>query len=72
MQITLTEMQPELEKASIETEKLMEKLTVDKAEAEEVQKVVSEEEKIANVQKAEATALATEAEEAVAEANTSL
>ena len=30
----------------------MEKLTVDKAEAEEVQKVVSEEEKIANEQKA--------------------
>lgn len=36
----------------------MEKLTVDKAEAEKVQIVVSEEEKIANVQKAEATALA--------------
>jgi dynein heavy chain len=34
-------MQPELEKASIETEKLMEKLTIDKAEAEEVQKVVT-------------------------------
>lgn len=34
-------MQPELEKASIQTEKLMEKLTVDKAEAEEVQIVVS-------------------------------
>lgn len=41
MQITLTEMQPELEKASIETEKLMEKLTIDKAEAEKVQIVVS-------------------------------
>ena len=37
-----------------------------------MQIVVSEEEKIANAQKAEATALATEAEEAVAEANASL
>ena len=36
----------------------MEKLTVDKAEAEEVQKVVSAEEKIANAQKAEASQLA--------------
>lgn len=50
----------------------MEKLTVDKAEAEKVQIVVSEEEKIANVQKAEATALANEAESAVSEANQSL
>jgi hypothetical protein len=33
MQKELTQMQPELEKASIETEKLMEKLTVDKASA---------------------------------------
>jgi len=31
MQETLTKMQPELEKASEETEKLMAKLTVDKA-----------------------------------------
>lgn len=43
----------------------MEKLTVDKAEAEEVQKVVSVEEKIANQQKAEATKLANEAEASV-------
>ena len=39
----------------------MKKLTVDKAEAEEVQVVVSAEEKIANEQKAEASALASEA-----------
>lgn len=43
MQETLTKMQPELEKASEETAKLMEKLTVDKAQAEEVQVVVSAE-----------------------------
>ncbi len=44
----------------------MEKLTVDKASAEEVQKVVSVEEKIANEQKAEASKLAAEAEASVA------
>ncbi len=42
-------MQPELEKASIETEKMMEKLTVDKAEANDIQKKVSKEEKEANI-----------------------
>ena len=51
-------MQPELEKASDETEKLMSKLTVDKASAEEVQKVVSVEKKEADEQKAEASKLA--------------
>ena len=50
----------------------MAKLTVDKAEAEEVQVVVSAEEKIANEQKAEASALASEAEAAVAQANETL
>jgi hypothetical protein len=39
----------------------MAKLTVDKAEAEKVQKLVSVEEKIANEQKAEASKLAAEA-----------
>jgi peptidoglycan hydrolase CwlO-like protein len=58
MGITLTQMQPELEKASDETEKLMAKLTVDKASAEEVQKVVSVEKKEADEQKAEASKLA--------------
>ena len=62
-------MQPELEKASDETEKLMAKLTVDKASAEEVQKVVSVEKKEADEQKAEASKLAAEAEASVAEAN---
>ena len=50
----------------------MEKLTVDKAQAEEVQVVVAAEEKIANAQKAEASALAAEAEASVAEANETL
>ncbi len=45
MGVTLSRMQPELEKASEETEKLMIKLTADKASAEEVQKVVSVEKK---------------------------
>ena len=72
MQVRLIEMQPQLEKASEETAKLMEKLTVDKAAAEETQKSVSAEEAIAAVQQAEATKLATEAEAAVSEANISL
>ena len=44
MQILLTKMQPELELAAIETERVMVKLEVDKKEADEVQKVVSVEE----------------------------
>jgi dynein heavy chain len=36
MKLVLKDMQPELEKASIETEKMMEKLTVDKAEANDI------------------------------------
>lgn len=58
MGVTLSTMQPELEKASEETEKLMIKLTADKAGAEEVQKVVSVEKKQADAQKAEASKLA--------------
>lgn len=34
MKIVLKDMQPELEKASIETEKMMQKLSVDKVEAD--------------------------------------
>lgn len=44
MRIILKDMQPELEKASAETEKMMEKLSVDKAEADTTQKIVSVEE----------------------------
>lgn len=44
MRIILKDMQPELEKASIETEKMMQKLSIDKAEADTTQKVVSVEE----------------------------
>jgi dynein heavy chain, axonemal len=46
----------------------MQKLVVDKADAEEVQKVVSKEETEANIQKREAESLAAEAEAAVSEA----
>ena len=62
----LTKKQPQLEQASEETEKLMAKLTVDKAEAEEVQKVVSVEKKEADIQKLEASELAAEAKAGVA------
>jgi len=34
-------MQPELEKASIETEKMMEKLKVDEVDADQTQKIVA-------------------------------
>lgn len=44
----------------------MAKLTVDKAEAEEVQKVVSVEKKEADIQKLEASELAAEAKAGVA------
>lgn len=72
MRIILKDMQPELEKASIETEKMMQKLSVDKAEADTTQKVVSVEEAQATKQAAEATKLAEEAEASVADANRSL
>ncbi len=65
-------MQPELEKASIETEKMMVKLSVDKAEADATQKVVAVQEAEATKQEQEARKLANEAEAAVAEANISL
>ncbi len=44
IKIVLKDMQPQLEKASIDTLKMMEKLKVDKAEADETQKVVAKEE----------------------------
>ncbi len=44
----LKEMQPELEKASIETEKMMEKLKVDKVDADQTQKIVAVEQEAAS------------------------
>ncbi|KAL4427402.1 hypothetical protein ABPG74_009674 [Tetrahymena malaccensis] len=72
MRIVLKDMQPQLEKASAETEKMMEKLSVDKADADATQKVVAVEEAQATQQAAEATKLAEEAEAAVADANRQL
>ena len=40
MKITLTDMQPKLEKASIETQQMMESLSIDKQEASVQQKQV--------------------------------
>jgi len=47
MKIRLTKMQPELAKASEETEQFMQKLTVEKEQADEKQRIVANEEKIA-------------------------
>lgn len=44
MKIILKDMQPKLEQSSIETEKMMEHLKIDKAEADAKQKVVAVEE----------------------------
>lgn len=44
MQIQLTDMQPKLEIAAIETDKVVVKLEIDKKAADEVQKIVSVEE----------------------------
>jgi dynein heavy chain len=72
IKIVLKEMQPKLEKASIETQKMMEKLKVDKAAADETQKVVAREEADAQKQQEEASRLAAHAEASVADANRSL
>ena len=44
MQIILTEKQPQLAQTKEETQKMMEKIAVEKAEADETQKVVAKEE----------------------------
>ena len=72
LRIELKKMGPQLEKASIETDKMMEKLGIDKDEAATTKKQVSKEEAIANQQAEEAEKLANEAEADVAEANESL
>ena len=68
MQVMLVKMQPELEQAAIETERVMVKLEVDKAEADETQKIVSVEEAEAQKQSAAAMELARIAETSVEEA----
>lgn len=69
LQIKLKNMQPELEQASIETEKMMVVLEVEKKEAFETQKIVSAEEFEAQKSKEEATKLANQAMQSVAESN---
>ena len=54
MQIMLTEKQPQLEKASIETEKMLAIITVDRLAANEKQVIVASEEAIATKQTLEA------------------
>lgn len=44
MKILLSKMEPELQKASEETEKMLERLKIDKAEADKTQKIVAVEE----------------------------
>ena len=72
MKIRLAKMEPELKKASEETEKMLDSLKIDKAAADETQRVVSIEEAEASKQEQEARKLAAEAEASVAEANRSL
>ncbi|CAD8156782.1 unnamed protein product [Paramecium pentaurelia] len=72
IKITLKDMQPKLEQASIDTIKMMEKLKVDKQEADDTQRIVAREESEATKQQEEATQLATQAEASVADANRTL
>lgn len=69
MRKVLKLMQPELEKSSEETEKMMVKLKVEKEEASEKQKQVAKDEMEASKQAAEARELARDAEQKVADAN---
>jgi dynein heavy chain, axonemal len=50
MKVLLAKMEPELKKASEETEKMLESLKIDKAAADETQRVVSIEETEASKQ----------------------
>ena len=69
MQVQLKDMQPKLEAAAIETEKMMTKIEADKKEADETRAVVSVEEAIATKQAEEAQKLKNEALDAVRDAN---
>jgi dynein heavy chain len=69
MKILLGKMEPELKKASEETDKMLERLKIDKADADMTLKIVSVEEAEASIQEQEARKLGAEAEAAVSEAN---
>lgn len=69
MKILLGKMEPELKKASEETDKMLERLKIDKADADMTLKIVSVEEAEATIQEQEARKLGAEAEAAVSEAN---
>lgn len=72
MKINLKKKEPELQKASADTEKLMKHLTVEKADAEKTQTVVAKDEVEATKGALEAQKIADEAESAVADANIKL
>ncbi|CAK8691447.1 unnamed protein product [Clavelina lepadiformis] len=68
MQEELTALEPELKKKSIETEELMEKLSVDQEKADQVRKVVLEDEAVAKVKAEETQAIADDAQKDLNEA----
>ncbi|XP_071942686.1 dynein axonemal heavy chain 6-like [Antedon mediterranea] len=68
MEVTLTALEPELKKKSADTEILMEKLAVDQEKADEVRKVVLEDEAVAKVKAEETQAIAEDAQRDLDEA----
>uniref|UniRef100_A0A1X7UKU1 AAA+ ATPase domain-containing protein n=2 Tax=Amphimedon queenslandica TaxID=400682 RepID=A0A1X7UKU1_AMPQE len=68
MQIELKELEPELQKKSVETQELMERLEVDQAKANEVRVVVKSEEAIAKTKADETEAIANDAQKDLDEA----
>lgn len=68
MQEELTALEPELKKKSKETEELMERLTVDQEKADQVRKVVLEDEAVAKVKAEETQAIAADAQRDLDEA----
>ncbi len=72
MQIILKEKQPQLEIASVETDKMLEIITVDKVAADEKQVIVSQEEVEAAKQTEEAQKIADKCVQSVAKANADL
>jgi len=68
LEVALKEMKPQIEQAEIDTTKMMEKLAVDKKEADETQKQVAADEAVATKQQEEALTLQAEALTAVSEA----
>ncbi|XP_033099985.1 dynein heavy chain 6, axonemal-like [Anneissia japonica] len=68
MEVTLTALEPELKKKSADTELLMEKLSVDQEKADQVRKVVLEDEAVAKVKAEETQAIADDAQRDLDEA----